>query len=107
VLFAASAANVKSFINLRPFVRFQDVLASYKLMKSLNPEIVVPGHGDHAGRSFVHSSLAAFQEIVALARRVHAGELDAEAAVSAAPYDATDAREPLERALAQLRGALD
>ncbi len=45
VLFAASAANVKSFINLRPFVRFQDVLASYKLMKSLNPEIVVPGHG--------------------------------------------------------------
>lgn len=45
VLFAASAANVKSIINLRPFVRFQDVLASYKLMKSLNPEIVVPGHG--------------------------------------------------------------
>jgi cyclase len=45
VLFAASAANVKSFINLRPFVRIPDVLASYKLMKSLNPEIVVPGHG--------------------------------------------------------------
>ena len=45
VLFAASAANVKSIINLRPFVRFQDVLASYKLMKSLSPEIVVPGHG--------------------------------------------------------------
>jgi len=45
VLFAASAANVKSIINLRPFVRIPDVLASYKLMKSLNPEIVVPGHG--------------------------------------------------------------
>ena len=45
VLFASSAANVKSFINLRPFVRIPDVLASYKLMKSLNPEIVVPGHG--------------------------------------------------------------
>jgi cyclase len=45
VLFAASAAIVKNFINLRPFVRFQDVFASYKLMKSLNPEIVVPGHG--------------------------------------------------------------
>jgi len=26
-------------------VRIPDVLASYKLMKSLNPEIVVPGHG--------------------------------------------------------------
>ncbi len=45
VLFAASAANVKSIINLRPFVRFADVFAAYKLMKSLNPEVVVPGHG--------------------------------------------------------------
>jgi cyclase len=45
VLFSASAANVKSIINLRPFVRIPDVLASYKLMKSLNPEMVVPGHG--------------------------------------------------------------
>ncbi len=42
---SASAANVKSIINLRPFVRIPDVLASYKLMKSLNPEMVVPGHG--------------------------------------------------------------
>jgi len=45
VLFAASAANVKSIINLRPFVRCADVFAAYKLMKSLAPEVVVPGHG--------------------------------------------------------------
>jgi cyclase len=45
VLFAASAANVKRFINLRPTVAIPDVLASFKLMKSLNPEIVVTGHG--------------------------------------------------------------
>jgi len=45
VLFASSAANVRTFINLRPFVTIPDVLASYKLMKSLNPEVVVPGHG--------------------------------------------------------------
>jgi cyclase len=45
VLFAASAANVRRFINLRPFVTIPDILASYKLMKSLNPEVVVPGHG--------------------------------------------------------------
>ena len=45
VLFAASAANVRTIINLRPFVRIPDVLASYKLMKSLNPEVVIPGHG--------------------------------------------------------------
>lgn len=36
---------MRSFINLQPFVRIPDVLASYKLMRSLNPEIVVPGHG--------------------------------------------------------------
>ena len=45
VLFASSAANVKRFINLRPSVVIPDVLASYKLMKSLNPEVVVTGHG--------------------------------------------------------------
>ena len=38
VLSAASAANVRTIINLQPFVRIPYVLASYKLMKSLNPE---------------------------------------------------------------------
>jgi cyclase len=45
VLFSASAANVRRFLNLRPAVVISDVLASYKLMKSLNPEVVVTGHG--------------------------------------------------------------
>ncbi len=45
VLFAASAANVRTMINLRPHVTIPDVLAGYKLMRSLNPEFVVPGHG--------------------------------------------------------------
>ena len=45
VLFAASAANVRTIINLRPFVAIPDILASYKLMKSLEPEFIVPGHG--------------------------------------------------------------
>src|SRR5689334_19518381 len=44
VLFAGSAANVRTFIPLRPTVVIPDVLASYKMMKSLNPEFVVPGH---------------------------------------------------------------
>lgn len=69
--------------------------------------VVVPGHGDHAGRGFVETSLESFRALAALARRVHAGELDLEAAVAAAPYEAATAREPLERALAQLRGELD
>jgi cyclase len=45
VLFAASAANVRTMINLRPHVTIPDILAGYKVMKSLNPEIVLPGHG--------------------------------------------------------------
>jgi cyclase len=32
-------------INLRPHVRFNDVFAGFKVMRALNPEVVVPGHG--------------------------------------------------------------
>ena len=66
--------------------------------------VVSPGHGDHAGREFVEASLAQFRAIATLASRVHAGDLDLEAAMAGAPYPAEAAREPIERALAQLRG---
>ncbi len=68
--------------------------------------VVVPGHGDHAGRAFVEASLAEIRAIADLATRVHAGSLDLDAAAAAAPYPPEDAVEPLERALAQLRGEL-
>lgn len=68
--------------------------------------VVVPGHGDHAGRAFVVSSLDAFRGVASLSRRVHAGELTLEAAIRAAPYPSTSAREPMERAVSQLRGEL-
>ncbi|MEI7744083.1 MAG: MBL fold metallo-hydrolase [Chloroflexota bacterium] len=68
--------------------------------------VVVPGHGDHAGRDFVESQLAGFRAIAALAARVAVGDLDLEAAITLAPYPAPDARAPLERALAQLRDDL-
>lgn len=45
VLFSASAAIVKSYNNLRPFVSIPAILSALKMMKSLNPEIVVTGHG--------------------------------------------------------------
>jgi hypothetical protein len=54
----------------------------------------------------VETSLGSFRSIAALARRVDGGELDLEAAIAAAPYPAAAAREPLERAIAQLRGEL-
>jgi glyoxylase-like metal-dependent hydrolase (beta-lactamase superfamily II) len=69
--------------------------------------VVSPGHGDHGGRAFVEASLVQFRAIASLATRVQAGELDVEAAVAAAPYPVEAAREPIERALAQLRGELD
>jgi len=68
--------------------------------------VVVPGHGDHAGHPFAAASLTAFTELAALARQIHAGELDLEAATATAPYPAESARAPLERALAQLRGEI-
>ena len=45
VLFAASVALPNSINNIRPFVAISDMLAAIKMMKSLNPEVVVPGHG--------------------------------------------------------------
>jgi glyoxylase-like metal-dependent hydrolase (beta-lactamase superfamily II) len=69
--------------------------------------VVVPGHGDHAGRQFAASSARSFSELAALAHRVHAGEIDFMGALESAPYPSATAREPLARALAQLRGELD
>ena len=45
VLFAASATGPKRLNNIRPFVTIPDMLNAMKMMKSLNPEIVIPGHG--------------------------------------------------------------
>jgi cyclase len=45
VLFAASAAVPKTFDNIRPFVTIPDKLNAFKMMKALNPEIVISGHG--------------------------------------------------------------
>jgi glyoxylase-like metal-dependent hydrolase (beta-lactamase superfamily II) len=69
--------------------------------------VVVPGHGDHAGRAFVAASVEGFRAVAALARRIHEGELDLAAAAALGPYPGDAVREALERALAQLRGELD
>ena len=45
VLFSAAPAVFKRFSNMRPFTSIPDTLDSLKMMKGLNPEIVVPGHG--------------------------------------------------------------
>ena len=45
VLFAASVAIPNSLNNIRAFVTIPDILAATKMLRSLNPEVVVPGHG--------------------------------------------------------------
>jgi glyoxylase-like metal-dependent hydrolase (beta-lactamase superfamily II) len=69
--------------------------------------IVVPGHGNQAGRDFALSQAASIRAVADLARRVHAGELSIDDAVAAHPFGdhpPEDARRPLLRATAELRG---
>jgi glyoxylase-like metal-dependent hydrolase (beta-lactamase superfamily II) len=71
--------------------------------------VVVPGHGDHAGRTFVEDQATALAALAELGRRVHRGELSIEDAVAETPFPAypgEDIRRPLLRTLAQLRGEL-
>ena len=46
IVFTAASVTVKRFGNHRPFVSIPDTLAGIKMMRALNPEVVVPGHGD-------------------------------------------------------------
>lgn len=45
ILWAAASVGVKRYPNLRPFLTIQDILASIKMMRALNPEVVIAGHG--------------------------------------------------------------
>jgi glyoxylase-like metal-dependent hydrolase (beta-lactamase superfamily II) len=45
VLFSASAFVGDQINILRPFVTIPDILAAGKMMRALNPEHVIPGHG--------------------------------------------------------------
>jgi len=45
IVFTAASVTVKRFGNHRPFVSIPNTLSAIKMMKALNPEVVVPGHG--------------------------------------------------------------
>ena len=68
---------------------------------------VVPGHGSIGDRAFVERQVAELTAVAAAARRLHAAEIGREEALASIPYPAAAAVEPLDRALAQLRGELD
>jgi glyoxylase-like metal-dependent hydrolase (beta-lactamase superfamily II) len=82
-----------------------------RLAGLVHPErgVVVPGHGDHAGRAFADAQAASIAALAELAGRVHGGEIALDDAIAAHPFPEhppEDARRPLMRALAQLRGEL-
>lgn len=68
---------------------------------------VVPGHGTVGDRAFAVRQMTEFRTVAELATLVHGGVIGFDDAVLRTPYPAGDARAPLERALAQLRGELD
>jgi len=48
VLFPAASVGVKRLNNLRANVSIPDTLSAIKMMKALNPDVVIPGHGQPA-----------------------------------------------------------
>ncbi|HEX5824626.1 MAG TPA: MBL fold metallo-hydrolase [Candidatus Limnocylindrales bacterium] len=68
---------------------------------------VVPGHGTVGDRAFAVRSMTELRTIAELATLVDRGVLGIDEAVLRTPYPAVEAREPLDRALWQLRGELD
>jgi glyoxylase-like metal-dependent hydrolase (beta-lactamase superfamily II) len=81
--------------------------ATIERMVELATGAVVPGHGDPADRAFVVRSMVEIREVAELARLVHEGAIGLDDAVLRTAYPAAAAREPLERARAQLRAQLD
>jgi len=45
VIWATAAVGVKRFPNIRPFLTIADIQTAIKLMRALNPEVVIAGHG--------------------------------------------------------------
>ena len=46
ILFAAATVVVKRYSNIRPHITIPDIVAAIKMMRALNPAVVVPGHGE-------------------------------------------------------------
>jgi glyoxylase-like metal-dependent hydrolase (beta-lactamase superfamily II) len=68
--------------------------------------VLVPGHGDHAGRAFADAQAASIGRLADLASKVHAGNLRLDEAVAAHPFNELppdDARDAFDRALRHLR----
>jgi glyoxylase-like metal-dependent hydrolase (beta-lactamase superfamily II) len=81
--------------------------ATVERLVELVSGIAIPGHGDPGDKSFVVRSMVEIRTIAELATLVHDGTISLDDAVLRTAYPADAARDPLERALVQLRGELD
>jgi glyoxylase-like metal-dependent hydrolase (beta-lactamase superfamily II) len=71
--------------------------------------VAIPGHGDPGGADWVRDQAAALRVVADLGKRIAAGDLELDDAVSMTPYPdypAEDIRRPLKRAAAHARGEL-
>ncbi len=87
-------------------------LTAQALAEMVDPDrgVVVPGHGDHAGRAFADAGAASLARVADLGRRVGAGEMTLDEAVAQHPFPdfpPDDGRRAIQRAAAQARGDLD
>ncbi len=90
-------------------LEWPDTAAALAELVDADRGVVVPGHGDHGPRAFADAQVASFTALAAVARRVHAGELDVEAALATQPFPEhppEHARGALERALEQSSGSV-
>lgn len=81
--------------------------ATVERLVGLASGAVVPGHGTVGDKAFAVRQMTEFRSVAALATLVEDGQLTLDAAVLRTPYPADTATEPLQRAIAQLRGELD
>jgi glyoxylase-like metal-dependent hydrolase (beta-lactamase superfamily II) len=81
--------------------------ATVERLLPLATGVVVPGHGSIGDRAFIEDQLVAFCRLEELARAVHDGDLDLQAAIAEQLFFGRPTPEDaFERALAQLRGDL-
>ena len=85
---------------------------AWQLAQLVDPDggVVVPGHGDHAGRAFADAQAASIAALATLGAQAWSGEITLEDAIAAHPFPEhppEDARRPLMRTLAYLNGEVD
>ncbi len=76
-------------------------------LRPLAAGVVVPGHGSIGDVAFLDEQIAALHRLVELARAVHEGALDLDAALEEPLFGRRTPDDAFERALAQLRGEID